>query len=129
MDDRINNLKLVNKKLNTLVLALNTIVLELEKLNETKCGRDELWKEVEGLQKKVDYQKCQIEDYHEHVEEGKVEFEKVSQNSKILSNRVLGEKKKVFLVKRNRDATRTLSSNFQRSLSYQILLQHWLQIW
>jgi len=42
MDDRINNLKLVNKKLSTLVLALNTIVLELEKLNETKCGRDEL---------------------------------------------------------------------------------------
>jgi len=79
--------------------------------------------------KKGGLPKCQIEDYHEHVEEGKVEFEKVSQNSKILSNRVLGEKKKVFLVKRNRDATRTLSSNFQRSLSYQILLQHWLQIW
>jgi len=42
MDDQINNLKLVNKKLNTLVLALDTTVLELEKLNKTKCGRDEL---------------------------------------------------------------------------------------
>ncbi len=81
------------------------------------------------MQKKVDYQKCQIEDYHERAEEGKVEFEKVSQNSKILSNRVLGEEKKVFLAKRNCDAARILSSNFQRSLSYQILLQHWLQIW
>jgi hypothetical protein len=42
MDDRINNLKLANKKLSTLVLALDTTVLELEKLNETKCGKDEL---------------------------------------------------------------------------------------
>ncbi len=74
------------------------------------------------MQKKVDYQKCQIEDYHEGAKERKVEFEKVSQNSKIFSNRVLGEKKKVFLAKRNRDAARTLSSSFQISLSYQILL-------
>jgi hypothetical protein len=32
-----------------LVLALDTTVLELEKLNETKCGKDELWKEVDKL--------------------------------------------------------------------------------
>jgi len=79
-------------------------------------------KGVEGLQKKVDYRKCQIEDHHERATDTKVEFERVCQNSKILNNRVLGEEKKFFLGKRNRDVGRTLSSNFQRGLSYQILL-------
>jgi len=46
-----------------------------------------------------------------------VEFERVCQASEILSNRVFGEENKVFLTKRNRDASRTLSSNFQRGLS------------
>jgi hypothetical protein len=110
--DQINNLKLANEKFSILVLALDTTVLELEKLDEIEGGRDELQKEVEGLQKRVDYQKCQIEDYHELGEEGKVEFEKVCQDSEILNNRVLGEEKKVFLAKRNCDASRTLSSNF-----------------
>jgi soluble cytochrome b562 len=77
MDNQINNLKLANKKLNTLVTALDTIVLDLEKLDKTKGGSDELQKEVEGLQKNVDYQKCQIKDYHEFAEEGKVEFERI----------------------------------------------------
>jgi len=77
---------------------------------------------MEGLQKRVDYQKCQIEDYHELVEGGEVEFERVCQNFEILSNRVLGEKKKVILAKGNHDAARTLSSNFQRSLSYHNLV-------
>jgi hypothetical protein len=111
-------LKLTNEKLNTLVLTLDTTILELEKLDKTKGGRDELRKEVEGLQKRVDYQKCQIEDYHELAEEGKMEFDRVCQDFEILSNRVLGEEKKVFLVKRNYDVAQTLSFNFQRSLSY-----------
>jgi hypothetical protein len=51
-----------------------------------------------------------------------VEFEKVCQDFEILSNRVLGGKKKVFLAKRNYDVAKTLSSNFQRSLSYQNLV-------
>jgi hypothetical protein len=33
MDDQINNLKLANKKLDSLVVALDTIILELEKLD------------------------------------------------------------------------------------------------
>ncbi len=70
MDDWINNLKLATEKFDTLVLASDTSILELEKLDKTKGGRDELWKEMEGLQKRVDYQKCQIEDYHELVEGG-----------------------------------------------------------
>jgi hypothetical protein len=49
MDDWINNLKLTNEKLGTLVLTLDTMVVELEKLDETQGGRDELHKEVEGL--------------------------------------------------------------------------------
>jgi len=67
MDDWINNLKLANEKFNILVLVLDTTILELEKLEKTEGGSDELWKEVEGLQKRVDYQKCQIEDYHERI--------------------------------------------------------------
>ncbi len=51
-----------------------------------------------------------------------MEFERVCQASEILSNRVFGEENKVFLAKRNRDASRTLSSNFQRGLSYQNLV-------
>jgi hypothetical protein len=47
-------LKLANEKFGTLVLALNTIVSKLEKLNEIKGGRDELQKKVDGLQKRVD---------------------------------------------------------------------------
>jgi hypothetical protein len=54
---------------------------------------------VEGLQKRVDYQKCQIEDYHELAKEGKVKFKRVCQDFEILNNRVLGEEKKVFLAK------------------------------
>ncbi len=34
MDDWTNNLKLANEKLDTLVLALDTTILELEKLDE-----------------------------------------------------------------------------------------------
>jgi hypothetical protein len=60
MDDHINNLKLANEKFGTLILALDTTVLELEELDETEGGRDELQKEVGGLQKRADYQKCQI---------------------------------------------------------------------
>jgi hypothetical protein len=75
MDDQINNLKLANEKFSILILALDTTILELEELDETEGGRDELRKEVGGLQKRADYQKCQIEDYHELAEEGKVEFE------------------------------------------------------
>jgi len=48
MDNQINNVKLANKKFSILILALDTTILELEKLNETKGGRDELQKEVEG---------------------------------------------------------------------------------
>lgn len=55
MDDQINNLKLANKKLDSLVVLLDTIILELEKLDQTKGGNDELQKEVERLQKNVDY--------------------------------------------------------------------------
>jgi len=51
-----------------------------------------------------------------------VEFERVCQTFENLSNRVFGEENKVFLAKRNRDASRTLSSNFQRGLSYQNLV-------
>jgi len=65
MDNKINNVKLANKKFGILVLALDTTILELEKLDETEGGRDELQKEVEGLQKRVDYQKCQTKNYHE----------------------------------------------------------------
>jgi hypothetical protein len=36
LDDWINNLKLANDKLGTLVLVLDTSILELEKLNKTK---------------------------------------------------------------------------------------------
>jgi hypothetical protein len=96
MDDWINNLKLTNEKLGTLVLTLDTTVLELEKLDEIEGGRDELQKAVERLQKRVDYQNCQIEDYHELTKEEKVKFEKVCQDFEILSNRVLGEEKKIF---------------------------------
>jgi hypothetical protein len=96
MDNWINNLKLTNEKLGTLVLTLDTIVLELEKLDETKGGRDGLRKAVERSQKRVDYQNCQIEDYYEFTKEGKVKFEKVCQDFEILSNKVLGEEKKVF---------------------------------
>ncbi len=39
MDDWTNNLKLANDKLGTLVLALDTSILELEKLDETKGFR------------------------------------------------------------------------------------------
>ncbi len=67
MDDWINNLKLANEKLNILVLVLDIAILELEKLEKIEGGSDELWKEVEGLQKRVDYQNCQIEDYHERT--------------------------------------------------------------
>jgi hypothetical protein len=49
MDDWINNLKLMIEKLGTLVLALDTIVSKLDKQNETKGGRKELQKKVEGL--------------------------------------------------------------------------------
>jgi hypothetical protein len=42
MDDWINNLKLTNENLGILVLTLDTTVLELEKLDETEGGRDEL---------------------------------------------------------------------------------------
>jgi hypothetical protein len=80
-------------------------------LDETKGGREELLKKVEGLQKRIEYQKCQIEDYHELAKEGKLEFEKVCQDCEILSNRVLGEEKKGFFIKHNHDATRMLSSN------------------
>jgi hypothetical protein len=47
--------KLANEKFSILVLALDTSILELEKLDKTKGGRDELQKEVEGLQKRVNY--------------------------------------------------------------------------
>jgi hypothetical protein len=113
MDDWINNLKLANEKFSTLLLLLHTTVLELEKLDETEGGRDELQKEVEGLQKRADYQKFQIEDYCELADEGKVEFERVCQDYEILNNKVLGEKKKVFHAKRNRVATRTLLTHSQ----------------
>ncbi len=99
MDDRINNLKLATKRLGTLVLALATIVSKLDKQDETKCGKEELQKKAEGLQKRIKYQNCQIEDYHELAKEGKMEFEKNCQDCEILSNRVLGEKKKKFLAK------------------------------
>jgi hypothetical protein len=112
---------LENEKLGTLVLALDTTISKLEKSNEIKGGRDELQKKVEGLQKKVDYHKCQIEDYHELAKEGKVEFEKVCQDFEILNNRVLGQDKKVFLA-RNCDVIKTLYSNFQKGLSYQNLV-------
>ncbi len=79
-----------------MVLTLDTTILELEKLDETEGGRDELRKEVERLQERVDYQNCQIEDYHELAKVGKVKFEKVCQDFEILSNRVLGEQKKAF---------------------------------
>jgi hypothetical protein len=49
MDDWINNLKLVIEKLSTLVLALDTIVSKLDKQDETKGGKKELQKKVEGL--------------------------------------------------------------------------------
>lgn len=39
MDDWTNNLKLANDKLGTLVLALDTSILELEKLDEIKGFR------------------------------------------------------------------------------------------
>jgi hypothetical protein len=39
-----------------------------------------------------------------------------------LSNKVLGEKKKVFLAKKNRDAARMLSSNIHKGLSHQNLV-------
>ncbi len=42
MDNQINNLKLTNEKLSTLVLTLDMIVFELEKSNEIKGGKDEL---------------------------------------------------------------------------------------
>jgi hypothetical protein len=42
MDDWINNLKLATEKFDTLVLASDTSILELEKLDKTKGGRDEL---------------------------------------------------------------------------------------
>jgi hypothetical protein len=77
---------------------------------------------VEGLQKKVDYQKCQIEDYHELVEKGKVEFKRICQNFENLNNRVLGGKIKVFFAKRNCNVIRTLYSNFWKRLSYQNLV-------
>jgi hypothetical protein len=48
MDNQINNLKLANKKLDTFVMVLDTTILELEKLDKTKGGSDELQKEVEG---------------------------------------------------------------------------------
>ncbi len=51
-----------------------------------------------------------------------MEFEKVCQNYKILNNMVLGEAKKVFLVKRTCDVAKTLSSNFQKNLSCQNLV-------
>jgi hypothetical protein len=85
--------------------------LELDKLDKTKGGREELQKKVEGLQKSIEYQKCQIEDYCELAKEGKVEFEKVCQDCEILNSRVLGEEKKVFLVIQSRDAIRMLFSN------------------
>ncbi len=75
MDDRISNLKLAIEKLGTLVLALDIIVSKLDKQNETEGGKEELQKKVEGLQKRIEYQKCQIEDYHELTKEVKVEFE------------------------------------------------------
>ncbi len=42
MDDWINNLKLANEKFNILVLVLDTTILELEKLEKTEGGSDEL---------------------------------------------------------------------------------------
>jgi hypothetical protein len=122
MDERINFHEADKRKSSTFWFWHWTTILELEKLDETKGGRDELRKEVEGLQKTVDYQKCLIENYRELIEEGKVEFEKNCQDSEILNNRVLGEEKKAFLAKRNHDAARTLSSNFQRGLSCQNLV-------
>ncbi len=80
-------------------------------MDETKGGREELQKRVEGLQKRIKYQKCQIEDYHELAKEGKLEFEKVCQDCEILSSKVLGEEKKDFHIKQNHDAIRMLSSN------------------
>ncbi len=66
---------------------------------------------MEGLQKSIKYQKCQIEDYCELAEEGKEEFEKVCQDCEILNSRVLGEEKKFFLVIQSRDAVRMSFSN------------------
>lgn len=100
-------------------MALDTSVLELDKLDKIEGGREELQKKVKGLQKKIEYQKCQIKDYCEIAEEGKVAFEKVCQDCEILSNRVLGEEKKIFLAKQNHDVARMLSSNIQKGLSRQ----------
>jgi hypothetical protein len=49
MDDWINNLKLVTKKLGTLVLVLDIVVSKLDKQEETEGGREDLQKKVEGL--------------------------------------------------------------------------------
>jgi hypothetical protein len=129
LDNWINNLKLTNEKLGTLVLTLDTSVLELEKLDETEGGREKLRKEVERSQKRVDYQNCQIEDYHELAKEGKVKFEKICQDFEILSNRVLGEEKKVFLFKRIVLLLEHYLPTFKEAYPIKFLLQHCLQIW
>jgi hypothetical protein len=75
----------------------NLALLELDKLDKIEGGREELQKKVKGLQKRIKYQKCQIEDYRELVEEGKVEFEKVYQDCEI---GFWVKKRKFFLLNR-----------------------------